>query len=167
MLDARPNVTRTIGWPVYFIAVLLVCLPALDYVTNIWPFALGSLEWRYGSVGLLSGFFLTPLLALLLAHVAAVALADRPALWVLLVVNAAGALFLLILTGLFALDTVQLRAGVAEESLLTFRIGATKAMIKEVCGVIALAWLGFAEWRALGGKKEKRSEAPDVIARRH
>ena len=160
MLDTWPNATRTIGWPSYFISFLLVSLPALDYVTNIFPFAPASLEWRYGSVALLSGFFLTPLLALLLAHITAAALKDRVALQVLMVVNSTGALILLILTGLFTLDALQLRAGIAEESIVTFQLGAARALIKEVSGVIALAWLGVSEWRILRVAKATAATGP-------
>ena len=160
MPDTWPNAKRVIGWPCYFIAFLLVGLPALDYVTNIFPFAPASPEWRYGSVGLLFGFFLTPLLALLLAHITAVALKDRVALRVLLVVNFTGALILLILTGLFTLDALQLRAGIAEESIGTFQVGAAKALIKEVGSVIALAWLGLSEWRTLKEAKARGALRP-------
>ena len=46
----------------YFIALLLVVLPVLDFATNVWPFQPGLAVWRYGSVGLFSGYMLTPLL---------------------------------------------------------------------------------------------------------
>ena len=53
--------------PLYFIAALLIATPLMDFATSVVPLRPGSLEWRFASVGLLSGFLLTPLLGLVIA----------------------------------------------------------------------------------------------------
>ena len=51
----------------YFVAFLLISLSLFDFAGTLWPFLPSEASWRYGSVGILSGFLLTPMIGSLLA----------------------------------------------------------------------------------------------------
>ena len=139
---------KSLAWPTYFVAFLLVATPALDFLTNIWPLHLSNVQWRYGSVGLLAGFLLTPLFGIMFALGAALVLRHRLVLRVVSYLNLVSAVLILVLVGLFALDVLEVRATVPEEARAMFRTGAAKAAVKYVTMAGALGWLGIAGVRA-------------------
>ena len=55
MSHPTENVSRLAVSGLYLFAVLLMFWPVLDFVTTSWPPQLGTLQWRYGMMGLLSG----------------------------------------------------------------------------------------------------------------
>ncbi len=114
----------------------------MDVLTNVWPLAFGDLRWRYGAVGLLSGFLLTSLLGMALAVLTAVALRHRRVLAVLFPLNVATAVFLLAAAGMFGLDVLQVRVTVPMESRSLFDVGAMKALFKFGTLTVAFAALG-------------------------
>jgi hypothetical protein len=129
-------------------------VPALDLASNLLPFAPGNLRWRYGAVGLTTGFLLTPLLGVALASAVAVQLEHRRMRGVLRVLHALTVIAFLLAAGLFALDVLQLRPAVLPESRPEFDIGAMKAMLKLLGGIVA--------WSALFlgmGRAARRSKA--------
>jgi len=140
-----------LAWPVYVTAVTLIILPLIDLFANVWPLAPGEAAWRYGALGLFSGFLLTPLLGFLMlvlmtayqGHVGAL----RTGSWISLV----GAAACLSCAVLFAFDVLQVRVSVPPEARGTFDIGAAKAEIKYLAVAVVLAWLWF------GGRRAARS----------
>ena len=160
MPKPESDILRRLAWPTYFVAFLLIATPALDYLSNVWPLRLGDVQWRYGSVGLLAGFVLTPLLGMMLALAAAAVLEHRGVVRVLSIVNLVLVPLWVIATLGFALDVLQLRATVPEEGRSTFDIGATKAAVKHLTMAVGVAWLGIAGLRATrsseGGKRKRR-----------
>jgi hypothetical protein len=156
---------KSLAWPTYFVALLLIAIPAMDYVTNVWPLQIGEVRWRYGSVGMLAGFLLTPLMGVLFAFGAAAVLQHRVALRFLAVLNFCLAVLLLVLIGLFVLDVLQVRGTVPLESRPTFDVGAMKAVAKCFAFFGAFAWFGIVGIRAsrLGGGKNRRPSASDEV----
>lgn len=146
--DAKPPALETVamapslGRALYLVAALLVVTPLMDVLTNVWPLAFGDLRWRYGAVGLLSGFLLTSLLGMALAVMTAVALRHRRVLSVLFVLNVAAAVVLLAATGLFGLDVLQVRVTVPMENRGLFDVGAVKALFKHGTLMVSFAALG-------------------------
>ena len=139
---------RRLAPPALFIALLLVLLPATDFISNVWPLQPGDFRWRFGMVGLLSGFLLTPLLGLVLAAAAAMALEHAGLLRVTAAVCSAGAALLVLLVGLFVLDVIQLRPEVTPAALAGFDFANLRAIVKHLLGAVALGWLGLACWKA-------------------
>ena len=134
--------------PMYFIAALLIATPVMDFATSVLPLRLGSLEWRFASVGLLSGFLLTPLLGLVIA-LAVAAYADHMGfVRVLSILSGAVAVIFIIVLVLFLLDIVQLRSAVQDQARAAFKSAAMKAVIKHVCFIAALGWLAIRGFRA-------------------
>jgi hypothetical protein len=137
-LDADDALTG----PFYFLAMVLVVMPLLDFTQSITTFQPGNVQWRFATMGLASNFTLTPMLGIGLA-IAIAAFRGQAALlrifaWVTLV--AAGVLILL-LAG-FILDVLQLRSEVPADGRAGFESASLRAVVKHVISVLALAFLG-------------------------
>lgn len=155
MSPKRPHGPEALIAPLYFVAFLLVATPIMDFATSILPIRLGDIEWRFASVGLLSGFLLTPLLGLALAvgvaHLGGHLRFQR----ILAIANLLLAVTLVAVLILFLLDVVQLQGGIQAEAKPAFASAALKAVIKHASFIVALALLG---WR---GIRISRWSAPD------
>ena len=147
--------------PAYLVAFLLVATPAMDFVTSIVPMRLGDIEWRFASVGLLSGFLLTPLLGIMAAMwVAAIAGHGTLQRAIAIANMVVGGLFALLLV-FFLLDVLQLRGVVQPEAKSAFESAASKAVVKHATFVFTMLYLG---WRGLRVAKATVKEAPRARA---
>ena len=156
---AQGDVLRKLTAPAYFVAALLVILPVLDFLTNVWPLQPGQAVWRYGSAGLLSGFVLTPLLGVLVALALAAASEHARALGVLAVLSIVVAVGFVLVAGVFVLDALQVRASVPPQRRPQFEIGIWRAVVKYLVVSIALVWLGIGARRAARHARHRRREA--------
>lgn len=157
-----------LAWPVYVVALTLIVLPLVDLVANVWPFAPAEAAWRYGALGLLSGFLLTPLLGLLMAVLMAAHEGHPIMLRISAWVSLAAAAACLACVLLFALDVLQVRSSVPPEARTTFDIGAAKAELKYLAVAVALVWLWIGGRRAAryGSRQGRTTEpGPHVVAR--
>lgn len=147
--------------------MLLVAIPFGDFILNIWPLRWADEQWRYGSVGLFSGFLLTPLLAVLIAGAVSTFAEHRRVSRVLAIVNIVVAVLLILTLAGFALDVIQIRRTVPDVKAAqwTFDVAAIKATAKYLLGIAALFWLARAE---LGAAKlmpvEKKSRRDEPLA---
>lgn len=155
MRPKRPDGPEALIAPLYLVAFLLVATPVMDFATSIVPIRIGDIEWRFASVGLLSGFLLTPLLGLALAvgvaHVGGHLRFQR----ILAILNLLVTVAFVALLVLFLLDVVQLQGSVQAQSKAAFATAALKALIKHASFAIALGFLG---WR---GIRVSRWSAPE------
>lgn len=164
------DLLKDFAWPTYFVGFLMFATPALDFLTNVWPFRVGDVQWRYGAAGIFAGFLLTPVFGILFALGAAVVLKHRMVIRVLSVLNLVAAVLLLVLIVFFALDVVQVRSTIPDDAVAEarsmFRIGAVKAAIKFGTVALALAWLGISGIRASrrreSGSRSRKSGGKDV-----
>lgn len=161
MTESQRGRLEAVAGSIGFVALLLVIIPIFDLFANVWPLRPGSLHWRFGTSGLLSGFLLTPLLGMALLTVVA-ALRARPAtLTSLVLANAAGTLVLLAIVPLFTLDFLQLRGTVAPAEKALFDASAVKAVVKHLSCAMALGGLTFANAKLRRAARAKqRAEAP-------
>lgn len=155
---ADSGLLRRLTAPAYFIAALLVVLPLLDFATNVWPPQPGQAVWRYGAVGLFSGFVLTPLLGVLVASAIAAVSERGRAFRVLGAVSLAIAGVFLLVVVLFLLDAFQVRASVPPEGKAQFNTGIWRAVAKYLVVSVALGWLGAAATRR--GRQTPRTRQP-------
>ena len=140
----------------------------MDLVSNLLPARLGDPQWRYGAVGLGAGFLLTPLLGFVMLAAAAAVLRHGTVLRVTGIVNLTVAVLLVIAVVFFVLDALQIRGSVPSEARTTFDIGVVKALIKNLTGASALAWLGIAS-RKVGKdmpRKGRRDSDPVLVGRK-
>lgn len=163
MADRLPLSMRTLARPTYVIAGLLVVLPMLDLVVNVWPIRPGDVQWRYGTLGLLSGFLLTPLLGIVLAYAAAVVLEHRAVIRALAVLSLAVAVGLVVGALLFVLDALQFRSQAPPEALATFDRGMIKAFVKHLVVAGSVGWLGLVGMRG-SSTGPKRRPTPVIRA---
>ncbi len=147
MSPKRPDGAEALVAPLYFLAFLLTATPVMDFVTSILPMRMSDIEWRFASVGLLSGFLLTPLLGIGLA-MAVAHFADQGRLQrTMAILNLSIAVIFVALLVAFLLDILQLKSAVQAEAQEAFVSAAVKAVIKHVCFVIALGFLGWRGFR--------------------
>jgi len=146
MSSKRPDGAEALIAPLYLLAFLLVATPLMDFVTSIVPLRPGDIEWRFASVGLLSGFLLTPLLGVALAIGAAHLGGHLRFQRVLAIVNLVVAASCIGLLVFFVLDIFQLKVAVQPEAAEAFKSAALKAVIKHVSFFLTLGFLG---WRGI------------------
>jgi hypothetical protein len=151
--DAEPLVA-----PLYFVALLLVATPAIDFATSVLPLRPSNIEWRFASVGLLSGFLLTPLLGIVVAMATAALAGQGRVQRALAVVNAVTCGVAVVILLMFLLDIIQLRSVVQAEAKASFEGAAVKAVLKHISFCIATGWLakrGFqaSRWASEGAKR--------------
>jgi len=120
----------------------------VDVATNVWPLQPGQLPWRYGAVGLASGFLLTPLMGLFIAAAVAVVVPHPRVLRLVGFICAAGAAAVILATLMFSLDAIQFRLQVPPEGQSSYRIGVARAWAKNVLVAVALIWLARGALRA-------------------
>ncbi len=151
----------------YAVAALLVLLSVLDFAAAIWPFLPTDVGWRYGAIGLLSGFLVTPLVGLALATLVAVEQRHATLLRVLgFVVLAAGAVLLVSIVA-FALDAIQVRRDAATPELRQLtELSAAKAALKLLAGTVATIWMGSGLLRLPGRPARPIDEKGPVIVGR-
>lgn len=172
--DTRPNAkmngermsqgisrhSRMMVFGAYLFLTLLVFWSAVDLVTTGWPMRFGSVEWRYGFMGLLTAYLHTPVLALFLAMGLSLFLGHRTALRVLAMVCLLAALGLFIVLILFPLDVIQLRSVTPPENLRFFQTGAILSELKHFTSFLVLILLGAGGWRT-GGRMQGKVRASE------
>jgi hypothetical protein len=164
MSDERPlSDLRTLAWPIYVAGALTLVLPLADLLASVWPIRVGQLEWRFGTIGLLSGFTLSPVLGLIMGMTAAAVLEHRVVQRVFATVAMLGAVLLIGLTVIFAFDWLQYRAAAPEEAKSPMDTGSIKAIVKHVLVAGCLIWLGIAGWRAGRSHHRGRHTQPPLI----
>jgi len=156
---------RRLSVAVYAVAAVFLLSPLVDVVTNTYPTDLGSMQWRFGAIGILSNYLISAVFGLLLATLVAALLGQRTMLRFSAALNVLIAVVLFALTLLFALDVLQLRSAVRPEAGEMFRIGALKAAFKIVMTGVALLLLGVGAFRAARGegaegRRGGRKDAP-------
>lgn len=151
--------------PLYFVALLLIATPAVDFATSVLPLRVENIEWRFATVGLLSGFLLTPLLGIIIALGLASYAEHYRFLRLLSIVNGVVALLLVILMVFFALDIVQLRSVVQPQAKDAFQLAALKAVAKYAAFILALAWLSVRGMRAARWSVPSSRRAPAIAVR--
>jgi hypothetical protein len=139
---------RALAWPVYFAGALTLLLPLADLLASVWPVRIGQLEWRFGSLGLLSGFTLSPVLGLIMCMAAAAVLEHWIVQRLLAVLSMIGAVLLVAMVVIFGFDWLQYRAAAPLEARPGMDTGSIKALAKHGLVSASLLWLGFASWRA-------------------
>jgi hypothetical protein len=146
-MKSAPDVSSTLSGPLYLIAVFLIVVPVTDFLGQIAPLQLGNVEWRFASVGLMSGFLLTPLLGIVLAIAVAAARKHVTVQRLIAIANGIFAIALLAALALFVLDTLQLGSVVSDEQSDAFGSAATRALVKHFAAMITLGWLARAGFR--------------------
>ena len=132
----------------YSSALLLIAIPFIQAISQIWPLQLSNIQWRFGAANALSSILLLPFLGLALLLVMARVMASRI---LSLTVGTIAAVFSIGLAAsalLFILDGLQLKAIVNSAQMSAFKTAFARVGVVTVLFVIVFALLALAALKA-------------------
>jgi hypothetical protein len=135
---------RSLAPAFYLVAALLLLFPAVDFISDAWPFRPDAVGWRYGVAGGISTYVLLPILGLLLASITAAWLNQHVVSRWLSLIGWIGAVLLLLALGGFLLDSLQAPPEAKWVTTKSFVIAAAKIAVAALTYVI----LGVCNLRA-------------------
>ena len=156
--------TRRLLALLYVVGLLMAADQAADLLTTILsaPPIPNSAQWRFGVFGMVATRASVFLVAEVLLFTAALALEHRTTLRLLGALNLVLAVAVLVGLGFFALDTLELRRGVAADRGALYVAAAIRAGVVAFLGAGLLVWSG---WRALrfSGAGRRRKGASLIV----
>ncbi len=161
--------TRRLATPILVVGLFLIVVPVVDFVGNVWPLRPGAADWRYGAIGILSTFLLTPILGLLVVSVSAYATERRWLLRVVSLSSLAAAVTLVIMVLAFTLDAVQVRQSRAVDERWVTVVSFIIASAKHGLATLCLLVLGVSTHRAakdFGHLDKKADRSATVVVGR-
>ena len=132
----------------YLVAFLLIAIPLFDASMSVAPWTLGSAQWRFGAVGLLSNALMIPAAGALIAVATAVTQDHVRTQRVFRVLCWMGCALVALSIVLFALDALQTRAAIRPEMQLSYQVASITAAFKLILGAIAFGFFARACRRA-------------------
>jgi hypothetical protein len=153
----------------YPVSLLLIMVPLTDLSLRAFPPQFGSLQWRFGIVGLLLGNFGTILLGTGLAGLIAAINGHRVVLRVIGYLALAAAVITLAVLVLFALDAVQMRQLANANYKRTVLFSAIGAMFAGLFGIVVLFSIGrgalvASRTTAATARRARPTPSPLVVA---
>jgi hypothetical protein len=164
MGTVRPSALTTAG--VYVFLFFLFLWPFVDLASTAWPFLPGSLQWRFGFLGLLTAYWHTPILAVILGMFLALFLGHRKTMAGISLLCFLWALAILVILVLFPLDVIQIRSTTSEENRAVLQTGGILSELKHLTALITVSLLGLGGWRTARKikKKERNPESSERTA---
>lgn len=154
----------------YLFGLLLIVSPAGDFVTTVLPLRPGDFSWRYGAFGLMAGYLHTPMLGITLLLALSYWLGHPSVMKTVGVLSVLGAVALLGVMSVFALDVLQMRGMRAEEVQAAVLAGGVLQELKYFLAFLVLLPLGIGAWSTgsrLAPAAERRgtaSAAPGIVS---
>ena len=146
--------------PLYLVAMVLVAIPALDFLLSVPALNLASVQWRFAAVGLLSGYTLTPILGISLAFVIAAVLKQYRVQSALVILCLTIGVVLLVMCVGFVFDSLQLRSSIPSDGRVAFNSAWRRALLKHVLSAVALLYLGWGARRMIPSRSSSRGPKP-------
>jgi len=157
---------RPVTAAVYALGMLMIVIPFTEVLLSVLPLRPGATSWRFGTTGVLSQAFMTPLLGATVIVVVAATLGHRRTLLTVSIVSALVAVITLAATGLFALDIIEMRSQVREEVKRAFDFSSILAVIKLIVATVVLSLLSSGARRTtreLRSSPRSRSASPPLV----
>ncbi len=150
----------------YTVVLLLLVVPFVQAILQVWPLQLSSIQWRFGAANALSSVLLLPYLGLALLLIMARSLESRVLGLTVGVCSAIFTIGLIASLVLFILDALQLKAIVTSQMMSAFnttsvRVGAVSAVFVLAFGLLALAGLKAPRGSVAAPRKGERKVADD------
>jgi hypothetical protein len=121
-------------------------------------------RWRFGAAGLLSNLLVLPVVGLMIVCILATALDHRVFLRIVAVLSGLAALVILVVTGLFLLDAVQVRSMMNPKMMSSWAVASGTAVLKLIVAIIAMTWFAVAGLRnSKASKSPQRTGAPNAL----
>mgnify|MGYP006278204717 CR=1 FL=1 len=147
----------------YFLFFILFLWPLADFFSSALPLRWSSVQWRYGSVGLIGALMATPLLAIGFSMILAFVLQHRAILGTLSIICFTGCLFLILAMISLTLDVLQLWQLQPAEGSPSLKIGGLITGMKLFLGLVSLFLFGMAGWKASQMLSESSSSGKPVV----
>ena len=163
MTPSASDLVRRLRAPGYLIMAVTSILPLIDLMMAISPMHPGTVMWRFGAVGLISSAIGAPLLVLVLIYALALLSGDRKVVITVGIIAAIIAVFMLIGSGSFALDALQMKGRVNPAALDKFKGASALALVKllAMCvSSIVLAVSAFRSARLMTKRETVRATRP-------
>jgi fucose 4-O-acetylase-like acetyltransferase len=165
---SEENIQRYVR-SLYSVAVLLVVVPFADLSLRAFPPQFGSLQWRFGTTGLLLGNLGTILLGIGLFGLVAALSGHRRVLRGLGYAAIVIAVIALAILAMFVLDAVQMRQLANPNFKRAILLSSTGALIAGLIGTLTCIAIGRGAIAASrpssgGAYRPRASNAPLVVA---
>ena len=138
------NNHRQLAPAAYLVAAALVFFPLHDSGVSLIPWTVGSAQWRFGAIGVLSNTLMIVCLGAFIAVNAAMLANQLRVRRVLGAVSWTMALLLLIAIAAFAMDAVQAGGQIRPDLLTSYHMASITAEVKLLVGLLTFAMLGRA-----------------------
>ncbi|MEO8448706.1 MAG: hypothetical protein ABI647_02885 [Gemmatimonadota bacterium] len=161
---------KALGVAIYAVGIMIVLVALGDFMSNVWPWRMGAVDWRYGSLGILSTFLVTPTLGMLIIVLNAAYLGHRGLLRSLGLICILGAAGLTVVVVAFLLDSLEVRRSVTEDAKWFTTISFMIAAAKHAIALVTLSLLGLGCLKAssrmlprtVAAKAPRRGD-PDIV----
>lgn len=140
---------RRARFPAYLVLGMAMVFPIVDLLSSLTPMHPSNVMWRFGAMGLGASAVATPLLMLLLILSLALVLGDRPAVMLVAVLASLGVVVLLVGSGSFALDALQMKGKVPDKGQAKFVMASGVALMKLGLEMLAMLAVAVASVRAI------------------
>jgi hypothetical protein len=136
------NRYRHIAFPAYLAAGALIIIPFMDAALTLYPWQLGSAQWRFGALGLMSNAFMLPAAGMLILLATSLLRGHWRTLRVFGAVTAVAAMLTFLSLGMFSLDAIQSSGNVQDAARLSYKVASVTAAAKLLLATVTLS--GFA-----------------------
>lgn len=157
---ASRDILRRLRTPAYLFLIVTLLFQSVDFVMGVAPFRFESVVWRFSTAGGAANGSGNFLLLILLVYAVALVFGDTRALWFAGAVSAVIAVALLVGTGSFVLDALQLRARVDPAGVRKFDVATAQALAKLVVETGVATLFAISAFRAASAAK-RESERDD------
>lgn len=137
----------------------MIVLPLMELYIRASPFRIHSPAWRLSLVGNISGAISAPILGLFIMFAIAVAAEDKGVTYLVSSLSGLAAVSCLGVTGLFALDALQMRNQVQASLAESYGLTSSWIAAKLIFSVVVLVALSISALRAAQGAKRSTSQA--------
>jgi hypothetical protein len=151
---------EALSGPLYLVAIVLVAIPAIDFILSVPAANFSSVQWRFAAVGLLSGYTLTPILGLALAFVVAATLGHHGVQLSLVIFCLTIGIAMLVMCVAFVFDALQLRFSIPSDARAGFNNAWHRAILKHALSAVALLYLGWGARRMIPSRNARRGPKP-------
>lgn len=156
-MAAPSDAIRRFRTPAYLIFTLAAILPIVELILAVSPVKPTQVMWRFGAVGLFASAAAAPLIILLLVYGVALLSEDRVVLYVIGSLAGFAAAVLIISSGAFTLDALQMKRQVNAPAMTKFAIASVQAFVKLLLQGLAAAVLSVSAFRAARALKREVS----------
>jgi hypothetical protein len=151
----------------YMVAFTAFFGPLLSLLLQVWPLAPSSVTWRFGLAGLYSAALMIPTLGALAGYAAAAQAGHVGVLRLVSLVGALIALSVVLVSGMFILDGIQVRSTLADQGTGVFDRSTVGASVHLTLMFAVYSSLAVsAHWSAREGVRHRRQgrESPGIVS---